>query len=564
MSAVLEIRGLTFAYRGTEQDALHDVELALAPGESLSIVGASGAGKTTLVRCANGLVPAFFPGKLAGEVMLAGESPAALGVARAARHAGMVFQDFDAQLFSTNARLEVAFGAESLGVPREEIARRVSDCLGRVGLAGFEMREPATLSGGEKQRLAIASVLAMRPSLILLDEPTTDLDPVGKGEVHAILRELASDGLAVAVIEHETEEILDLHRVLHLHAGAVRIDGPPRRVFLDVDGLAAAGVEPPVAARLASACGWAEVPREDALARLLSVRDRACSSLAPLAPRPARGGAPLLEVDRLVHRYPLRDRPAVDDVSFAIRPGEFVALLGANGSGKTTLAKHLNALLRPSSGTVRIAGADTRKQGTATLAKRVGYVFQDPDHQIFSATVWEEMAFGPRNFGVPEAELETRIAGALDVVGLADARDRDPFVLTKGQRQRLAVASVLATEPEVLVLDEPTTGLDYNDRERMLALLADLHRRGHTVLVITHSMEVVASHCERAVVMAGGKLVFDGGIPELFRNERVLAEARLRAPSAWRIGRMLGLETLTPEALTAALGGAGAPRGVVP
>ncbi len=563
MSAVLEIRGLAFAYRGTEQDALHGVELALEPGESLAIVGASGAGKTTLVRCANGLIPAFFPGKLVGEVKLAGESPAALGVARAARHAGMVFQDFDAQLFSTNARLEVAFGAESLGVSRDEIARRVSDCLGRVGLAGFESREPATLSGGEKQRLAIASVLAMRPSLILLDEPTTDLDPVGKVEVHAILRELASDGLAVAVIEHETEEILDLDRVLHLHAGAVRTDGPPRRVFLDVAGLAAAGVEPPVAARLATVRGWDEVPREDALPRLLSAADLVSSAPAPLAARPARRGAPIIEVDRLVHRYPLRDRPAVDDVSFAIRPGEFVALLGANGSGKTTLAKHLNALLRPSSGSVRIAGADTRKQGTAALARRVGYVFQDPDHQIFSATVWEEMAFGPRNFGVPEAELEARIAAALGVVGLREARDRDPFVLTKGQRQRLAVASVLATEPEVLVLDEPTTGLDYNDRERMLALLADLHRRGHTVLVITHSMEVVASHCERAVVMAGGKLLFDGGIPELFRNEPVLAEARLRAPSAWRIGRMLGLETLTPEALTAALGAASAPRGAV-
>ncbi|MFN7954827.1 MAG: energy-coupling factor transporter ATPase [bacterium] len=561
MSAVLEIRALAFGYRGAEHDALSGVELGLGAGESLAIVGASGAGKTTLLRCANGLVPAFFPGHLRGEVRLGGEAPAAVGVARAARHAGMVFQDFDAQLFSTNARLEVAFGAESLGVPRDEIARRVSHCLGRVGLAGFEKREPATLSGGEKQRLAIASVLAMRPSVILLDEPTTDLDPVGKAEVHAILRELARDGLAVAVIEHETEEILDLDRVLHLDAGAVAKDGPPRRVLLDVAGLADAGVEPPVAARIASRLGLAEVPHEDALRRELASRTARAAPGAPDARPAPRGGEPLIEVDRLVHRYPLRDRPAVDDVSFAVRPGEFVALLGANGSGKTTLAKHLNGLLRPSSGAIRIAGEDTRKQGTAALARRIGYVFQDPDHQIFSATVWEEMAFGPRNFGVPEADLEARIVAALQVVGLADARDRDPFVLTKGQRQRLAVASVLATEPEVLVLDEPTTGLDYNDRERMLALLADLHRRGHTVLVITHAMEVVASHCERAVVMAGGKLVFDGGVRELFRNERVLAEARLRTPAAWRLGQMLGLETLTPEALTAALGERSGPAG---
>lgn len=555
MSAVLEITGLGFAYRGTERQVLRGVELAIGAGESVAVVGASGAGKTTLLRCANGLVPAFFPGQLEGAVSVGGESPAAIGVARAARRVGMVFQDFDAQLFSTNATLEVAFGAESLGVPRDEIARRVTQCLALVGLAGFEGREPATLSGGEKQRLAIASVLAMQPSLILLDEPTTDLDPVGKGEVHAILRRLAGDGLAVAVIEHETEELLGLDRIVHLDAGAIVRDGPPRRVLVDVAALAAAGVEPPVAARVSSWLGLGEVVREDRFAAEVGARG-GLRGVAPTRPRPARRAeAPVIEVDRLVHRYPLRDKPAVDDVSLAIRPGEFVALLGANGSGKTTLAKHLNGLLTPTSGAVRIAGVDVKKAGTAQLARHVGYVFQDPDHQIFSATVWEEMAFGPRNLGVPEDQLEARILAALEVVGLVEERDRDPFVLTKGQRQRLAVASVLATAPGILVLDEPTTGLDYNDRERMLALLADLHRRGHTVLVITHAMEVVASHCERALVMAGGKLVYDGGIPELFADDAVLAHARLRAPTAWRLGRMLGLDTLTPEELGAALTG---------
>ncbi|MBK7973393.1 MAG: ATP-binding cassette domain-containing protein [Deltaproteobacteria bacterium] len=451
--------------------------------------------------------------------------------------------------------------AESLGVPRAEIARRVAECLGLVGLAGFERREPATLSGGEKQRLAIASVLAMRPSLILLDEPTTDLDPVGKGEVHAILRRLAADGLAVAVIEHETEELLDLDRILHLDAGAVRRDGPPRRLLLEVAELAAAGVEPPVAARASRWLGLAEVVREERFADEVAARGVQVERTGVRPRLATRGEAPVIEVDHLVHRYPLRDQPAVDDVSLAIRPGEFVALLGANGSGKTTLAKHLNGLLPPTSGAVRVAGHDAKKAGTAQLARHVGYVFQDPDHQIFSATVWEEMAFGPRNLGVGEDQLESRILAALEVVGLTEERDRDPFVLTKGQRQRLAVASVLATAPEILVLDEPTTGLDYNDRERMLALLADLHRRGHTVLVITHAMEVVASHCERALVMAGGKLVFDGGIPELFANDEVLARARLRAPTAWRLGRMLGLETLTPEELGAALRGGGGGNG---
>ncbi len=569
MSAVLEVRGLRFAYRGTDREVLRGIDLTIRLGEAVGIVGASGAGKTTLLRCANGLIPGFFPGQLTGEVRLAGESPAAVGVARASRHAGMVFQDFEAQLFSTNTALEVAFGAESFGVPRDEIARRITECLARVGLAGFEKREPATLSGGEKQRLAIASVLAVRPKLVLLDEPTTDLDPIGKQEVHAILREILCDGTAVAVIEHETEELLDLGRVLHLDGGAVAADGPPSISLAGAATLAARGVEPPVLALAAEALGVVEIPTVAALvARFegMRVRSRPLRAQTPAAGQRSvqRGGAAVIEVDRLVHRYPLRDRPSVDEVSFSIGRGEFVALLGANGSGKTTLAKHLNGLLRPTSGRVRVSGEDTARTGTAALARQVGYVFQDPDHQIFSATVAEEMAFGPRNLGCPPDEIDQRIAAALEVVGLTEERDRDPFVLTKGQRQRLAVASVLATAPQVLVLDEPTTGLDFNDRRRMLGLLADLHRRGHTVLAVTHAMELVASHCERALVLADGKLVFDGAVPELFRNQEVLERARLKPPAAWRLGRELGIEALTPEDLTAALHEAVArPAGVV-
>src|SRR5207245_2376328 len=402
--AAVAVRGLRCAYPGTARPALADLDLELARSALAVVMGASGAGKSTLARCLTRLVPCFVPAEVTGDIRLLGASIHERRVGELAGTIGMVFQDFEAQLFSTDVTQEVVFGLEHTAVPPAEMPERIARALATVGLAGFEGRDPTTLSGGEKQRLAIAGLLAMRPPVMVLGLPDAPLDVA-----------TAAERLRAA--------------------GAV--PKPPR--FL-----------PP--------------------------------------PRP--GGPPLIDVRGLHHRYPT-GHEALAEVSLAIRPGEFVALVGRNGSGKTTLAKHLNGLLEPTEGAVRLEGHDVRGLALEELAQRVGYVFQDPDHQLFAATVEEEVAFGPQNLGLAAAEVEARVAEALAAVGLGE-RDADPFLLDKGVRQRLAVAAVLALRPDLLVLDAPTTGLDFAEQQKMMALLRALHARGQTIVIITHTPWVIA------------------------------------------------------------------------
>jgi len=408
-----------------------------------------------------------------------------------------------------------------------------------VGERGYKF------SGGEKQRLAIAGLLALRPPVMVLDEPTTDLDPAGRAEVLRTLAGLRADGLALLVIEHDTAAAADADLLLVLREGRVVARGAPRVLLADVEACTAAGIRAPDACRVFVALGLPDPPLDVATA---AERLRAAGA-TPKPPRflppPRPAGPPLIDVRGLRHRYPT-GHEALAEVSLAIRPGEFVALVGRNGSGKTTLAKHLNGLLEPTEGAVRLEGRDLRSLALEELAQRVGYVFQDPDHQLFAATVGEEVAFGPRNLGLAPTQVEERVAEALAAVDLHE-RDADPFLLDKGARQRLAVASILALRPDVLVLDEPTTGLDHLEQERMLELLARLHTTGRTIVIVTHTPWVIATHARRVVLLAEGRLRYDGPLRPFFANEELLAAAAFRAPDVTRLGRCLGCTPLTVE-----------------
>jgi energy-coupling factor transport system ATP-binding protein len=429
------------------------------------------------------------------------------------------------------------------------MAPRVARALAAVGLAGFEGRDPTTLSGGEKQRLAIAGLLALRPPVMVLDEPTTDLDPAGRAEVLAVLGALRHEGLALLVIEHDTAAAAAADQLLLLREGRVVAHGPPSAVLADVAACARAGVRPPDVSRVFAALGVAEPPLDvDAAAERLRA-----AGLVPVAPSAPAGAPPkrpvLLEVEGLGHRY-ADGRAALDSVSLTIRRGEFLALIGRNGSGKTTLAKHLNGLLAPTTGTVHLEGRPLASFPLEQLAQRVGYVFQDPDHQLFAPTVADEVAFGPRNVGLAAAEIEARVTEALAAVGLED-RTADPFLLDKGARQRLAVAAVLALRPDVLVLDEPTTGLDHPEQQRMLGLLTRLHAGGRTVVIITHTPWVIAEHAERVVLLAGGRLHYDGPLRPFFADEALVRAAAFRPPEVTQLGRRLGCTPLSVDELVA-------------
>lgn len=558
MSAV-QVRDLSFTYRDAPSPALSGINLDLVTGQWLMLMGEAGAGKSTLCRCLNGLIPKFQKGAFRGSVSVAGRETFERQVWEMARSVGMVFQDFEAQLFSTRVDLEVAFALENLAVPPQEMRERIPQMLALVGLQGFERRAPAALSGGEKQRLAIASALAPQPPVVVMDEPTSDLDPVGKKQVMRITRQLRREKPTMIMVEHDTEEALQADTVAILSQGRLVREGSPCEVLCDSRFLEDNGIAPLQTVQLASALGI-EQP-------VLTV-EQAHELLQARGTRPDPGafrrivdadharerayGEPVLQVASLVHRYS-PGQEALAGVTLDVRRGEFVAMVGANGSGKTTLAQHMNRLLEPSEGQVLVEGKDTRKQTLLQLAQKVGYVFQNPDHQLFAPTVAEEVGFGPTNFGLPQGEVESRVASALQAVGMEGARGSDPFTLTKGDRQRVAVASILAARPHVLIFDEPTTGLDYRQTRNMMALVTRLNRAGHTIIIITHNMWVAAEYAHRVIVMQAGQIIGDGPAREVFAREDLLAAAGLAAPPVARLGNMMGCCFLSVEEARACL-----------
>ena len=552
----VSVQGVTFTYHGADRPALRGVSFAQNAGEMIGVMGASGAGKSTLAKCLNRIVPEFEDGDFHGAIRIAGESLEVLRVCDVAPKVGMVFQDFESQLFSTNVAHEVAFAMEQVGMDRAGMDRRILPALEAVGLRGFEHRDPMSLSGGEKQRLAIASVLALRPSVIVLDEPTTDLDPEGRAEVFELIKRLRGQGLSLIVIEHESEELRAADRVVVLREGEIAADGPPSEVFARTELLTACGVRPPGLGHALELLGIDAQPKSvdqaqdeivRAYPRLATSADKVADSQPQL---PASAAHPFIGIENVSYTYAGGPR-VLDSIDLKVEAGEFLAIVGQNGSGKTTLAKHIVGLLHPATGRVTIDGKDRALMRPAETAREAAYVFQNPDHQIFAATVEEEVAFGPRNFGLPDDEIRRRCDEALEAVGLQNERQSDPFLLSKGERQRLAVASVLVLRPRMLILDEPTTGLDHREQLRMMALVRDLNRAGIAIVIITHTPWLVAEYARRVVLMRKGAKIFDGGVREFFMQDELLRSSSFRAPEITELSRRFGTLALTTDEFVA-------------
>jgi len=555
---VIRLENLSFRYRAGKDPALRDVTCHIRTGELVGLLGRSGAGRSTLAATLNGTIPHLVRGDLTGRVRIDGEDIRSRRPRDLADRIGFVFQEFEAQLFSTTVPLEVAFGPENLGVHRAEIARRVERCLGMVRLSHLTHKAPSALSGGQKQRLALASVLALEPRILVLDEPTSDLDPAGRRELLDAIRSLRRAGdLTLLMIDPETDEMGWADRLIVLDGGRIVMDGSPAALWDRADEFDARGVKGFTLATLARRLGVAE-RWPDAETAAEAVRRTGWRAAAGAAARLRAADATcgvgeiLLEVEDLTHRYP-DGTEALGGASCTIRRGEFVAILGQNGSGKTTLVKHLNGILTPTAGDIRLAGRSLRGQPATALSRRVGLVFQNPDHQIFAERIWDEVAFGPRLQGLSELEVRQRVEEALEAVGLAGMGDMDPFILTKGSRQRVAVASTLATKPEVIILDEPTTGLDYRELQGMMALIQRLNAAGHTTIIITHAMDIAAAHARRVILMQGGRILRDGPTRDVFADEACIAQTGLTPPPIVQVGNRLGVPALTLDELVGAL-----------
>ena len=550
MTAAITADAFSFSYAGSGEWQLSALGLSIQPGERVAIMGATGAGKSTLAMALNGLVPHHHEGEVAGSLVVDGLPTLSSDVVDLVRHVGLVMQDPETQITGATVLDDAAVGPANFGLPREVVLDRARAALNLVGMAGLEDRDAGRLSGGQKQRLVVAGVLAMDSDLLVLDEPTSELDPVGTAEVFDVVRELSATGdTTVVLIEHEPELVADwADRLIVLVEGRIVFNGPPAGFFGDRDLVEAAGIRAPQVAEAGFVL--AQAGRRDGsvpvtLDEAVKVIEPWPGTASPGAPVERAHGDPVIEAGGLGHVYP-GGVAALTDVDLTVRAGEFVAVLGRNGAGKTTFARHLNGLLRPTSGTLRVAGEDTEGRTVSELARKVGYVFQNPDHQIFANSVRDEVAYGLRNLGWDAARTTERVDAVLEQVGMAALADRHPFTLGKGERQRLAVASVLALSPDVLVIDEPTTGQDRRGSEAMMQLVRTLNDEGRTILMITHDMTLVAEHAERALVFAGGSLIADTSPAVLFGDADLLARGTLTAPQVTELARRLGCPRVVP------------------
>jgi energy-coupling factor transport system ATP-binding protein len=444
-------------------------------------------------------------------------------------------------LISTSVENEIAFALENLSVPRDEIMTLIPQVLEAVRLEGMEQKHPHELSGGQKQRLAIAAALAVRPDLLVLDEPTSQLDPVGEQEVFAVVRELNEElGVTILMASHAAESMAEhADRIALLSHGELVTIDTPDVIFSQIDLLQEHHLRPPqvsntfyIAQKAGAPVNEVPVRLDTGLAALDSL-EGTCTFQAPaeLPALPERVGEPLLSVEDLLHVYP-DGTEALHGVSLDVYAGEYVLIIGQNGAGKTTLVKHFLKLLEPTEGVVRVGGTDTRELTVSGLARRIGYVAQNPDNQIFSKTVEEEVSFALVNLDYSEEEIEKRTVESLESMGLLDVREQHPLSLPKGDRARVVIAAILAMKPEIVIFDEPTTGQDYRGAKYILEVSRQLHEMGKTVIVITHHLYLMPEYAERVVVMGKGTILLDAPIREAYHQTELLKSTYLTPPQA--------------------------------
>ncbi len=535
---------LSYTYPGAALPALQDISLKLPDGELILLIGASGSGKSTLLRCLNGLVPHFSGGALRGNVRVEGLDPVAATPRVLSRHVGFVFQDPEAQFVTDRVEDEIAFALENAAMPPQEMRVRVEETLDLLDLTPLRDRPLKTLSGGERQRVAIAAALALRPSILVLDEPTSQLDPKSAEDVLNSLVRLNHDlGLTVILAEHRLERVLPfVDSVIYLpEDGSAPIYADPRTVMQRVE------LGPPLV-QVGKALAWQPLP--------LTIKEGLRFSRGWLADHPSAArvqhrrtesgsATPFVEARGVKVRYGQQE--VLRGVDLSLHPGEVVVLMGRNGAGKTTLLRSLVGLVRPNAGTIRVGGADIAGRDVADICRRVGYLPQDPNTLLFAESVREELRVTLRNHGVESGDwrveigdseapnLQSPISTLLDRLGLTDKADAYPRDLSVGERQRVALAAVTVTRPGALLLDEPTRGLDYGAKRALEQLLAEWRDDGMAILVVTHDVELAAAIADRVILMSQGEIIAQGAPAEVLGASPLFAPqiAKLFPETGW-------------------------------
>lgn len=559
--AVLALEGVRIRHDERERFTPDGAELRVGDGEVVLLLGPSGCGKSTLALAVNGLVPHMLAADLEGRVVACGVEPSSSSTGRMSEHVAMVFQDPDAQIVTATVFDEVCFALENMLLDVQEITARAEEALRAVGLDDRRDDDPSRLSGGGRQRLAIACALAMRTRLLVLDEPTANLDPVGAEDVYEALARVVADGRrSVLLIEHDVDAALAVaDRVVVLDGdGRTALAGGPREVLADrADEVAALGVWLPtavVAARRLREAGVRLDPVPLTLPELTAALDGIDELPSPATPGADSASGPGSDGGRLAGDRGVRVRgltvarrraEVLHDVSLDIPPGSFTAVIGENGAGKTTFLQAIAGVVPPPRGMVSVGGLDPATADVRALSARVGFVFQNPEHQFVASTVAEELAYGLRVHGrgrrapADETAIAERVDDVLRRFGLAAERDVHPFLLSGGQKRRLSVGTALIAGAPILALDEPTFGQDRERADELMAMLDALNAGGSTVVMVTHDLQLVADHATHVVVLGGGRLLADGTAREVLSDDALLARAGLRLPPLARAVRRL-------------------------
>lgn len=511
----LVIENLTFRYRSRSEPAIRNINLSVQSGQVVLIAGASGCGKTTLIRCINGLIPRSYKGELTGSIRIFGQDTRGLSLARISQMVGTVLQDPERQILGSRVINEVAFGLENLGLPREEILQRAHEALERLKIAHLRDRETFNLSGGEKQKVALAGVLAMRPGILLLDEPLASLDPASAQDALSMIRQLADEGMTIILIEHRVEDVLTIHpeRVLYMSDGEIKFDGTAEQLVDYVDF------------------------REIKLPARM-VLDLAARTTPPATPQWLPSGRegprePLVEFQDVHFGYET-ETEVLHGINLAIYRGDVIAVLGPNGAGKTTLVKHAIGLLKPKRGRVLIRGRDTRQMSVAEIASTLGYVFQSPSHMLFAPTVYEELAFGPKNLNHDPETIRKEVMEAIQIVNLAGYEQTPPLSMSFGQQKRVSIAAILSMRSRILVMDEPTAGQDYKNYINFMDSILQMPGF-EAILFITHDIDVAIRYANRVLLVSNGQVVADGAPEEVLSDLERLEACRLVPTSLLRL-----------------------------
>ena len=504
----IEIENLGFTYPSRQTPTLRGITTCIPSGTFILLTGPTGCGKSTLLRTLNGLIPHASAGTLTGTVRLNGKNLATQSIATTCQQVALLFQDPEDQLFCTLVEDEVAFGLENLGFPSEKIKERIAVALEQVGLPGFQKREISSLSGGQKQRVALAAICAMQPQVLLLDEPTSHLDPRGARDILNTVTKLNREmGITVILATHRTRQVAPrCDHIWLMDEGKLCLDLPKLEAFQNFAPYRRAGVEVPIGESSLSATRL-PTPTTAVVARSKNLN---------------------LSIRKLHFRYPNTDTDAVHAISCEVQHGEVLAIMGANGSGKTTLIHLIAGLLRPSAGELAIDGKVRARVKLHQLAGKVGIVFQNPDILLQAKTVRDEVAFGPKNLKFSTNILEERISKTLTRFDLSHLSAEAPFALSRGQRQRIAVAANFSLHPDLFLLDEPTTGQDAQHLYRLMDELCDEIQRQHKTLIFaTHDIDLTLKYANRVLLLRDGRVIFDGTPDTAFNNPELLAQAAL-------------------------------------